>query len=697
MAQVLCSSTCKIWQYISSPCSCEDDVVCTNCTKCKPGTYVQSACNGRDPNVCPSCRPGYFSSVEQQSSCSPCQAGYYAASSSATICAACPSGKYSGPGNASCSLCSIGTFSNSPASPQCTACPNGTYASGVGSVICTPCARGFNQSQQQSASCQACPPGTFAGAEGTALCSACSPGTYAAGNQSLFCVACPPGTRENLEGSNACKNCTAGTANHGAGLLDATCPACGPGFYSMQGATLCTLCPTGTFSAANGTANQCTACSPGNYTDQAGSTQCKICPAGTFSTLGNTQRCMPCPTGFFSSKAGSTNCTACQDGVTFANVSGSVACTPCSVPCTNGTEEQLRPCNSTWNRLCARCSTKQCTMVARSFRENGVFTLSDAIVADILVVGGGQAGSALSRGGDPGTLVLQLNYTLPAGTYAVTIGNGGFQASIGGSDSSLGDLFVARGGSGTVATNNVVNGINGIGPTLSSSYVVLESYASSGVQQMEVPDRDMPFMLCSEMGIACSVQMASAGKNAGDSAAVPNTGSGGDGGSYGGSGGSGIVVIRMLGLTTANISVASCVSSCIDLTINSIFASSQSITFENEIMVDLLLVGGGSGGTNSTGGGSGAVIFFREFLMPAGMPCFVFIFVILVIKIDFWPCRTIHVHCGCRRCNKYEWGRHFNWKLICCQGWQCIYWCVRGWHWQQQPGGGWETGGWQRG
>lgn len=260
-------------------------------------------------------------------------------------------------------------------------------------------------------------------------------------------------------------------------------------------------------------------------------------------------------------------------------------------------------------------------MVARSFRASAQVTFNDAVLADILVVGGGAAGSTLFRGGDPGTMILQLNYTLPRGTYAVTIGNGGASASASGGDSSLGDLFVARGGSGMVATNNVVNGIVGIGPTLSSSYVVLESYAS-GVQQIDVPERDTPFFLCNEMGIACGVQMVAPGQNTGDAAAVPNTGSGGDGGSYGGLGGSGIVVIRVLGLAPANITVGDCVSVCMDMTINSNLQQSTTIPFYSATFVDLLLVGGGAGGTNSTGGGSGAVIFYREFLMPAGVYVF---------------------------------------------------------------------------
>lgn len=263
-------------------------------------------------------------------------------------------------------------------------------------------------------------------------------------------------------------------------------------------------------------------------------------------------------------------------------------------------------------------------MVARSFRQSGIVTFNQTVLADILVVGGGAAGLPTGKGGDAGTLILQLNYTLPAGTYTVTVGQGGGSSGAAGGDSAFGNLFVARGGiNGVMATNNVVNGIAGIGPTISSSYLVVESFLSSGVQQLEVPDRDAPFVLCSEMGIACgsNVQMAATGRNSGDAAGVLNTGSGGDGGSYGGPGASGIVVIRLLGPAASNITIGVCVATCNDMVINQVYMTSptQPVSFPADIMVDLLLVGGGAGGTSAnTGGGSGAVIFYKNFLIPAG-------------------------------------------------------------------------------
>lgn len=272
-------------------------------------------------------------------------------------------------------------------------------------------------------------------------------------------------------------------------------------------------------------------------------------------------------------------------------------------------------------------------MVARVFRSSTTVTLDGTTVADILLVGGGAAGSANSKGGDPGTVILQLGYILVAGTYTISLGQGGLTGGAKGGDTILGstaagNLFVARGGSGSLATNNVVNGIAGIGPTVSSSYVVVENLnAASGLRQIDVPDRDAPYVLCIEMGVFCDMDVAAPGKNAGaDAAALPNTGSGGSGGSSGGQGGSGLVVIRMLSTSSSSSlpNIAGCMADCQGMQLGSVFTTgTYSIPFLTDTVVDLLLIGGGAGGTTAAGGGAGEVQFYRGFLVPAGSYNFV--------------------------------------------------------------------------
>lgn len=644
-SSLLCTTTCGDGKYISSPCQCEGNIECSDCHPCPAGTYLalEGMCNGVEDNQCTPCSPGTYSSAESwtQSSCAPCPAGSYAASSGMQQCLQCPAGKRSASssGSSTCTLCEPGTFF-APATlgtSQCSLCPAGSFSSGAGGASqCTSCPAGTTQPAQGKSSCNACAPGTFYGGMGNAdaTCLLCAPGTYAASNGSAICLACPAGKHQPLAGSSSCNDCIPGTASTADGLATSTCPACPAGTYSSSpGSSVCTSCPPGSFSNASVGTNvfQCIPCSPGYYAGAEGMRNCSACPAGKYSQ-GGAALCTPCPVGSISTVAASQSCRRCPDGTSYSNVSGSTYCNPCSRTCIGGVEEQIRPCNSTWDRMCVKCRTKECTRVARHFRDPlTTVTYAESVVVDILLVGGGAAGSPEGgAGGDAGTLLLYLNYTILAGTYDVVVGAGGLAPAGNGGDTSFGNMFVVRGGNydkKKLATNNVVNGVPGIGPTLNSRYVLIDNAGGGagengmdGLRQINVPGRDYPFDLCAEFGL-CDVEMGRGGlPNAGDAYALANTGSGGDGGFYGGDGGSGIVVVRVLDTVnvTCGAEADACYDKCLLYSFNTRILESSLFDLETDILVDLLLVGGGGPGNIWTGGGSGAVLFVKNHLLKKG-------------------------------------------------------------------------------
>jgi len=101
---------------------------------------------------------------------------------------------------------------------------------------------------------------------------------------------------------------------------------------------------------------------------------------------------------------------------------------------------------------------------AHIFTSSGQFTTPDSGEIDFLIVaGGGAGGFALAGGGGGGGVIIGNKYTLPAGTYNITVGAGGIgqnhrnsHAPDGGNSSIIGNgvSFIAPGGGGGGGANN---------------------------------------------------------------------------------------------------------------------------------------------------------------------------------------------------------------------------------------------------
>jgi alpha-tubulin suppressor-like RCC1 family protein len=149
-----------------------------------------------------------------------------------------------------------------------------------------------------------------------------------------------------------------------------------------------------------------------------------------------------------------------------------------------------------------------------AFTAGGSITFNSPLLADVFLIGGGGGGGA--GGGGAGAAVVGLSYLFGAETYAVQVGSGGGISTstyIGtnGGDSSIGNVFVARGGGGggqtsttsstagltggcsggsggfsastapNVLSSNVVNGISNLGPGTGATYAVLGNRGGNGV------------------------------------------------------------------------------------------------------------------------------------------------------------------------------------------------------------------------
>jgi len=108
------------------------------------------------------------------------------------------------------------------------------------------------------------------------------------------------------------------------------------------------------------------------------------------------------------------------------------------------------------------------------FRSSGSLTLPTAGTVDVLVVGGGGGGGANSSnygggGGGGGGVIHRRSFVVSAGTYSVSVGEGGVIGKNGG-DSSVFGLTAYGGGGGAKYGGNVGNdGASGGGSTSSTS------------------------------------------------------------------------------------------------------------------------------------------------------------------------------------------------------------------------------------
>ena len=166
-------------------------------------------------------------------------------------------------------------------------------------------------------------------------------------------------------------------------------------------------------------------------------------------------------------------------------------------------------------------------------------------LCDILVVGGGGGGGGgLGGGGGAGGVVYKTGYTINAGSYIVSVGNGGSggttrsQRGTNGYESTLGNLLTAIGGGGGGSDNGILNGLSGGsggggseegGPTGSVGTATQPTSTSGGFGN--------------NGGLATAVNPYGTGGGGGAG------GVGGNGGSLGGSGGIGIS-INILGSST---------------------------------------------------------------------------------------------------------------------------------------------------
>lgn len=94
-----------------------------------------------------------------------------------------------------------------------------------------------------------------------------------------------------------------------------------------------------------------------------------------------------------------------------------------------------------------------------TFTSNGTFTLSSAATIDILLVGGGGAGGTGSisgswegSGGGGGGGLAYGTKLIPAGTYTVTVGEGGVTAS-----TSANFIITAIGGNSSFTNGSIIN------------------------------------------------------------------------------------------------------------------------------------------------------------------------------------------------------------------------------------------------
>ena len=292
-------------------CSCTNDdyyqdwVSCVECptSNCGADQYL-SGCGGRSAGTCTACSNaanGYYYTSNGSSSntcgtaaCTSCSVGQTLSGCTRTSpgsCNQCPGisvGSYfTTAGSCATSLCSQNTFSTGSSSTSCASCPSNSY-SYAGASVCT-CNAGYYM--DSTGACVQCTAGFFC----NPTMQACSAGTY------------------SVAGATACTPCGAGSYSGSSSAV--ACTSCGAGTYSASSSSVCTACGTGKYSTATGAQdeNTCVPCNPGSYSAVFGATTCILCDPGTASNSFGTQgACGGCALNYFTPVTGSTACTPCS-------------------------------------------------------------------------------------------------------------------------------------------------------------------------------------------------------------------------------------------------------------------------------------------------------------------------------------------------------------------------------------------------
>jgi hypothetical protein len=148
-------------------------------------------------------------------------------------------------------------------------------------------------------------------------------------------------------------------------------------------------------------------------------------------------------------------------------------------------------------------------MIFTTANVNHTFTVPANFNYDILMIGGGGAGGGGNSGGGAGACIVAINQILPEGTCYLYVGFGGSQCYIqvndtviyyarpggsGGESNTPGNTGGSGGGAGNnnsggvtksggvAVSTNVVNGVNNIGPSVTTTYAVMgNSGGNNGV------------------------------------------------------------------------------------------------------------------------------------------------------------------------------------------------------------------------
>ena len=320
-----------------------------------------------------------------------------------------------------------------------------------------------------------------------------------------------------------------------------------------------------------------------------------------------------------------------------------------------------------------------------TFTSSGTFVTDSSLTIEYLVVAGGGGGSDSNGGGGgggAGGMLTASSYSLPIGTYTVTVGSGGAGAvgialgSSGANSSISGSgittITATGGGRGGDYLTNGANGGSGGGGSYGASAGTgvagqgndggagatwsggggggkgsagvnagSQTYGGAGGSAATSSISGTTVYYAGGGGggtysgssgsgglgggTATTAQKGGAGdgkKAAKGDNATANTGGGGGGGSDGaggGTGGSGIIIIRYTGGAPLTVPTGGTKTTSGSYTYHT-FTTSDTITFPNAISVDYLVVagGGGGGGWSGGGGGAGGVLSANSYSVSAG-------------------------------------------------------------------------------